>query len=268
LAPTGYWILYRLTLNPIYKEYIVQENAAGFKTKSDDVFGRIASKYDLLCDLFSFGLHRVWKSRVATIIANENWSTFLDTASGTGDIALRVIKKTKSMSGQKIVISDISEKMLEIAKKRLPNNCPEVEIRLLDACEMPEIEDESIDLFSMSLGLKICERTSALKEAFRVLKPEGKIVVLEASNIPVRIVHVLYLKYMALVMPLIGWLATNGDASAYKYLLKGAKSFPTAEKLAIEFADIGFKDVSFERLSLGIVAIHVATKPINSSVNI
>jgi len=104
----------------VIKEKISLENAAGFKTNQDDVFGRIASKYDLLCDFFSLGLHRVWKSRVASIISNEKWITFLDTASGTGDIALRVLRKRTINSDQRIVISDISEKMLEIAKKRIP----------------------------------------------------------------------------------------------------------------------------------------------------
>ncbi len=126
---------------------------------------------------------------------------------------------------------------------------------------MPEIGSESIELFSMSLGLKICERNRALKEAFRVLRPSGKLVVLEASNIPVKFIHSFYLKYMALVMPLIGWLATNGDASAYKYLLQGVQSFPTAEELVGELEEIGFKNIGFERLTFGIVAIHVATKP-------
>lgn len=237
------------------------ENAAGFKTKQDDVFGRIASKYGLLCDLFSLGLHRLWKSRVASIISNESWTTFLDTASGTGDIALRVIKKAKISPSQKIVISDISEKMLAIASSKIPQNTSNVEVRILDACSMPEIASASIELFSMSLGLKICERNSALKEAFRVLKPSGKLVVLEASNIPVKLIHSFYLKYMTLVMPLIGWIATNGDASAYKYLLQGVRSFPTAEELVNELEDIGFKNISFERLTFGIVAIHVATKP-------
>lgn len=238
------------------------ENAAGFKTKQDDVFGRIASKYDLLCDLFSFGIHRFWKSRVASIIANEQWSTFLDAASGTGDIALRVIRKADVSSSRKIVASDISEKMLDIARTRIPkSSLPHVEIKLVDACSMPEIGSESVELFSMSLGLKICERTSVLKEAFRVLKPSGKLVVLEASNIPVKLIHRLYLKYMALVMPIIGWLATNGDASAYKYLLRGVESFPTAEVLCAELSEIGFVSISFERLSFGVAAIHVAMKP-------
>lgn len=239
----------------------MSKNAAGFKTTRDDVFGRIASKYDLLCDLFSFGLHRLWKSRVASIIAKEKWVTFLDTASGTGDIAVRVIQKARPVSGQKVIISDISEKMLEIASKRIPRNISNIEVRILDACSMPDIGDETVDLFSMSLALKICERNRALNEAFRVLKPNGKIVILEASNIPVKFIHNLYLSYMSLVMPVIGWLATNGDASAYRYLLQGVQSFPTAEDLGVELEAIGFNNVTFERLSFGIVAIHVANKP-------
>lgn len=241
------------------------ENAAGFKESQDDVFGRIASKYDLLCDLFSFGLHRLWKSRVASIIAKEKWATFLDTASGTGDIALRVLEKAKVGPTQKIIISDISEKMLEIASKRVPKNISNIEVRKLDASSMPEIGNESIELFSMSLGLKICERNRALSEAYRVLKPKGKLVVLEASNIPIKFIHNLYLGYMSLVMPVIGWLATSGDASAYKYLLQGVQSFPAAEELVIELEAIGFRDIKFERLSFGIVAIHVANKPEKNS---
>jgi ubiquinone/menaquinone biosynthesis C-methylase UbiE len=126
----------------------VTENAAGFKTKQDDVFGRIASKYDLLCDLFSFGIHRAWKSRVASIIANEHWSTFFDAASGTGDIALRVIRKADVSSSRKIVVSDISEKMLDVARTRIPKSrLPHVEIKLVDACSMPEIEVNQLSYF-------------------------------------------------------------------------------------------------------------------------
>ncbi|MES2673677.1 MAG: ubiquinone/menaquinone biosynthesis methyltransferase [Pseudomonadota bacterium] len=238
------------------------ENAAGFKARNDDVFGRIASRYDLLCDLFSFGLHRLWKQRVASIIAAENWNTLLDTASGTGDIIIRVLNKSSLTAKQKVIVSDISVKMLDVAKQRLPENNSNIEFMKLDACAMPEISSNSVEVFSMSLGLKICERNLALLEAFRVLKPAGRLVVLEASNIPVKFLHKSYLFYMSLVMPLIGWLATNGDASAYKYLLQGVQGFPTAEELAIELAAIGFENIRFERLSFGIVAIHVATKPI------
>jgi ubiquinone/menaquinone biosynthesis C-methylase UbiE len=125
---------------------------------------------------------------------------------------------------------------------------------------MPSIADDSVDLFSISLGLKICNRGAVLAEAYRVLWPDGRLVVLEASNIPVGWLNRAYLLYMATCVPVISWLATGGDTSAYRYLLDGVRSFPTAEALASEMRNAGFADVTFQRLSLGIVAIHVARK--------
>jgi ubiquinone/menaquinone biosynthesis C-methylase UbiE len=125
---------------------------------------------------------------------------------------------------------------------------------------MTAVAAASIDLCSISLGLKICNRTLVLAEALRVLRPGGRLVVLEASNIPLRWLHSAYLGYMSACMPVLGWLATGGDASAYRYLLDGIREFPTAEALADEMRAAGFVDVGFERLSLGIVAIHVARK--------
>ena len=236
-------------------------NAADFHTQVDDVFGRIASRYDLLCDLFSFGIHRLWKRRVAALIAREPWTHLLDAAAGTGDVVLRVAKHQALQPHQKIVASDISPSMLAIARQRAARIGLALEFRILDAHSMPDIPASSIDLYSISLGLKICERTQVLREAMRVLRPGGRLVALEASNISWPWLHRAYLAYMSLCMPAIGWIATGGDASAYRYLLKGIQGFPTAEELASELAAMGFEDVSFERLSLGIVAIHVARKP-------
>jgi demethylmenaquinone methyltransferase/2-methoxy-6-polyprenyl-1,4-benzoquinol methylase len=236
-------------------------NAAEFVASADDVFGRIASRYDLLCDLFSIGIHRLWKRRVATLVAAQPWHDLLDSASGTGDIVIRALNQQPGGLARRIVASDISPQMLAIAERRLSALTHSVELRQLDAHCMPSVPAESVDLYSISLGLKICNRQAVLHEALRVLKPGGRLIVLEASNIPVRWLHQMYLLYMAVCMPLIGWLATGGDASAYRYLLHGIREFPTAEALAEEIRQVGFVDVKFERLSGGIVAIHVGHKP-------
>jgi demethylmenaquinone methyltransferase/2-methoxy-6-polyprenyl-1,4-benzoquinol methylase len=243
-----------------------QSNAAEFAWDNDDVFGRIASRYDLLCDVFSLGIHRLWKRRVAAHIAHHDWEMLLDTATGTGDIVLRVLERTPALR-RKVIASDISPSMLSIAERRLSKTAfkTSVALRCLDAEAMPTIASDSVDIYSMSLGLKICNRTKAIHEAWRVLRPGGTLIVLEASNIPWPWLHRAYLRYMSACMPALGWLATRGDASAYNYLLRGIRGFPSAEALAEEISNAGFGDVSFERLSLGIVAIHTARKPLRQA---
>jgi ubiquinone/menaquinone biosynthesis methyltransferase len=236
------------------------DNAAEFAWQHDDVFGRIASRYDVLCDLFSLGIHRLWKRRVARRIADEPWTMLLDGATGTGHIVQRILAHD-STQNRRVVAADISPKMLAMAQRRLAGQRDRVELRVLDAESMPSIADDSVDAYSISLGLKICDRRRALDEAFRVLKPGGRLIVLEASSIAWAPLHRAYLVYMSLCMPALGWLATGGDASAYRYLLHGIREFPSAEALAEEIGGHGFTDVCFERLSLGIVAIHVGRKP-------
>ena len=240
---------------------VPSSNAASFDAGADDVFGRIAGRYDLLCDVFSLGIHRYWKRRVATLIAAHPWTNMLDAAAGTGDVALRVIRKNPAFARREIVVSDLSRAMLRIAQRRIEARERGLAFRVMDAHAMTAVGDASVDLYSISLGLKICDRARVMREAFRVLRPGGRFVALEASAIVLPWLHRLYLAYMDICMPLIGWVATGGDASAYHYLLKGVREFPDAESLAGELREAGFADVAFERLSLGIVAIHTARKP-------
>ena len=236
-------------------------NSADFSPHRDDVFGRIASRYDLLCDVFSFGIHRLWKRAVARQIAEEPWTVLLDGATGTGDILLRVLAH-QAVTGRSIVGSDVSMPMLAIAQSRLRRHASSIRLVQLDAETMPSVAAASVDAYSISLAIKICDRPRVLAEAFRILRPGGRLIILEASNIPWKPVRAAYLAYMSLCMPLLGWLATGGDASAYKYLLRGIRNFPGAEDLANEIVRHGFVSVAFRRLSLGIVAIHVAHKPL------
>ena len=125
-------------------------NAARFAWQDDDVFGRIAARYDVLCDVFSLGLHRVWKRRVARCIASEPWSVLLDGATGTGDIILRVLANGPVGT---IIATDISPKMLAIARRRLEGHADAVRIERCDAEAMEGIADASVDAYSLSLAL-------------------------------------------------------------------------------------------------------------------
>ena len=120
------------------------KNAAEFQVNEDDVFGRIASRYDLLCDLFSFGIHRLWKRRVAQLISQEPWIRLLDVASGTGDIVLRILDGKRLAEGYEVIVSDISPKMLAIAKQRLSRYSKYTDFQTLDAHSISRIGTSSL----------------------------------------------------------------------------------------------------------------------------
>src|SRR5262249_10548333 len=120
---------------------VASMNAASFDTAADDVFGRIAGRYDLLCDLFSLGIHRYWKRRVAALIVARPWGNMLDAAAGTGDVALRVVGRDPALARRDIVVSDLSPAMLRIAERRIRARAGGLAFRVMDAHALAEIAD-------------------------------------------------------------------------------------------------------------------------------
>lgn len=199
-------------------------NAAAFDPVADDVFARIAGRYDRLCDVFSVFAHRLWKSRMAARMAREQGALALDLASGTGDIPVRLLER--SGGPKQILVTDICPQMLAQAEQKL-NGAARVEIRRIDARAIA-LPDASVDICSISFGMKICDRARVVAEAHRVLKPGGVFYCLEAARIPFEPLHQLYLLYMDWCLPLIARLATGGDASATTTCCAASTTSPTS----------------------------------------
>lgn len=238
-------------------------NAAQFDPANDDVFARIAGRYDRMCDVFSLFIHRLWKSHMAAAIAGHPGQVVLDVASGTGDIPRRILRRLTggAGAGRIIWVTDICPEMLAIARSKLDGRA-EVRSALADAHALRDFSAESVDLYSISFAMKICDRKRVLAEAFRVLKPGGTLFCLEAARISLAPLQALYLAYMRWCMPIVGRIAAGGDASAYGYLLKGVHDFPPQREFCREIEGFGFRDVAYRNLSFGIVALHCGTKPL------
>jgi demethylmenaquinone methyltransferase / 2-methoxy-6-polyprenyl-1,4-benzoquinol methylase len=235
----------------------MSDNAAEFHAPEDDVFARIAGDYDRYCDYFSLYIQRHWKRSFVAQVARETGDTLLDLASGTGDIPQRVLKKRKV----RIAVTDICEPMLNVARRKLDGQ-DGISFGYLDACDMAGIADSSFDIITMAFGMKIIDRQKALAEIHRCLKPGGVFLNIDASVIPLPWLQRLYLSYMDTCLPLMGRLIARGDAGAYQYLLKGIHDFPGGPDFADELRGYGFGDVTVRPLTLGIVAIHRAVKPL------
>ncbi len=222
------------------------------------VFNGVAHHYDLMNDAMSLGLHRIWKDRFTEKLHHLNAeSHLLDVAGGTGDIAVRLHEKT----GASVTVLDINEAMLREGQNRQFDRACSAPLRYIcgDAMALP-IPSHTQDLYTIAFGLRnVTDIDAALSEAYRVLKPGGQFRCLEFSPVATPILKQLYDAYSFHIIPRLG-AALAGNRSAYQYLAESIRMFPAAENLALRMKHAGFERVSFERLSLGVVAIHTGWK--------
>jgi len=224
------------------------------------VFSSIANKYDVMNDLMSLGLHRIWKSEFVKQITNLQ-SDILDVASGTGDIACEIMKRaTKLKALPNITLCDINPDMLDIARnKAINNNLLGLEYVIADA-ELLPFADNSFDYYTIVFGIRNVPKIDiALKEAFRVLKPNGKFLCLEFSKVEYSCLKQLYDSYSFNIIPKIGKIVA-GDESAYQYLVESINLFPDQDSFAMMLKDVGFGNVGYKNLTFGVTAIHSGYK--------
>ncbi len=217
------------------------------------VFDSVAPKYDLMNDLMSLGIHRLWKRVFLGVLAPSPRRTLLDLAGGTGDIAFGWLER----GGGPTILSDINTSMLSVGRDRAMTRGLVSNLTFLtaDAEKLP-LPDRSVDTVSMAFGLRNCtDKDAVLAEARRVLKPGGRFACLEFSRVQVAALAPVYDAWSFKVLPRLGQ-AIAGDADSYQYLAESIRMFPDQETLADMMRNAGLARVKVQNLSGGIAAIH------------
>ncbi len=223
-----------------------------------NVFDTVASNYDLMNDLMSFGIHRLWKRVAIESSSLRKDSKVLDLAGGTGDM----VKLMRDKVGEEglIVLSDINRSMLEEGRDRLINDGVEgINIAQIDAQYIP-FKDETFDLITIAFGLRnVTDKDKAMRSMRSALKKGGKLIVLEFSKPTNEIFREIYDVFSFEIIPKIGELIANTEES-YRYLAESIRMHPTQEELKTMMEEAGFKDCNYENLTNGVVAIHSGVK--------
>ena len=222
------------------------------------VFTSVASRYDIMNDVMSAGVHRLWKDAMMDWLAPRGGQRLLDVAGGTGDIAFRFLKRAPQASA---VVLDLTESMLTEGRKRAEAQqlSDRLEWVVGDAMALPFGPGE-FDVYTISFGIRNVTRIAdALSEAYRVLKPGGRIMVLEFSQLPNPGMQWAYDRYSFNVIPAMGQ-AIAGDRESYQYLVESIRRFPDQDAFAAMIADAGFAQVKYRNLSFGIAALHSGWK--------
>lgn len=229
-----------------------------------DVFNSVASKYDVMNDLMSAGLHRIWKDTMVKELNFDRSQSYkiIDVAGGTGDIAFRILKKSKSENiAIKIEIADINEEMLKVGQNRAidKNYFKNLNFNVCDGEKLP-YESNSFDFYTIAFGIRnFTNIQNGLNEAFRILKPGGKFICLEFSKVNNLPLAKIYDFYSFKAIPRIGKIVTK-DKDSYQYLVESIRNFPNQENFKQMIEKAGFSNVSYKSLNFGILAIHVGYK--------
>ena len=220
------------------------------------VFDSVASRYDIMNDVLSMGMHRLWKAYTVGVAAIQPGMRVLDIAGGTGDLARAFASRVGEQGC--VVLTDINEAMLRTGRDRLLDEGKVIPTAACDAEHMP-FADGSFDLASVAFGLRnMTHKEQALAEMNRVLKPGGRLLVLEFSKVAAPLQKA-YDWYSFSVLPRLGqWIA--GDAESYRYLAESIRMHPDAVTLKQMMKTAGFGHVDVHKLSAGVVALHVGIK--------
>ncbi|MDP2082503.1 MAG: bifunctional demethylmenaquinone methyltransferase/2-methoxy-6-polyprenyl-1,4-benzoquinol methylase UbiE [Pseudotabrizicola sp.] len=222
------------------------------------VFTRVANKYDIMNDLMSGGVHRLWKDAMMDWLAPRPGQRLLDVAGGTGDVAFRFLNRAPGASA---VVCDLTESMLIAGRQRAEADSMADRLGWVvgDAMALP-FESNSFDVYTISFGIRNVTRVAdALSEAYRVLRPGGRLMVLEFSQIPNDLMQKAYDLYSFNVIPLMGQIVA-GDRDSYQYLVESIRKFPDQENFATMIRQAGFDQVKYRNQTMGIAALHSGWK--------
>jgi len=226
------------------------------------VFESVADRYDLMNDLMSGGIHRLWKSAMIDWLRPRAGQQFIDVAGGTGDIAFRILERLAAGSStavSRVVVCDLTPAMLAVGRDRAIDRGILSGIEWIngDAEKLP-FADRSFDVYTAAFGFRnLTHLDQALSEARRVLRPGGRLLCLEFSHVAVPILDRLYNLYSFQVLPLLGQIVAH-DRPAYQYLVESIRRFPRQDELLRRIAAAGFEHVTFRNLTGGIAALHSA----------
>eukprot|EP00123_Amoebidium_parasiticum_P012781 comp21571_c0_seq1/m.30140 comp21571_c0_seq1/g.30140 ORF comp21571_c0_seq1/g.30140 comp21571_c0_seq1/m.30140 type:complete len:316 (-) comp21571_c0_seq1:249-1196(-) len=229
------------------------------------VFHSVAQSYDLMNDLMSGGVHRLWKDYFVQKLGPLPGTKILDVAGGTGDIAFREVDFMRTASpthGGSVVVCDINTSMLEVGKQRArERGYRDEEISWVagDAEKLP-FDDNTFDAYTIAFGIRnVTHIDQALSEAYRVLKPGGRFMCLEFSRVNNPVIKTLYDAFSFEIIPVIGELVAN-DRASYQYLVESIRKFPDQERFLAMMVQAGFKAATFEDLTFGVTAVHSGFK--------